>query len=102
MMARLWLRVLFYGLLVPIGLARRAARRKPDRPETLWLPVDGEGGAAAPKSLGEAFAFYRRRRCLGFAVAAWLLLASRPLFRTRSAERLRRGERISPFIYDQY
>ena len=31
-----------------------------------------------------------------------VLLASRPLYRTRSAERLRRGERISPFIYDQY
>jgi hypothetical protein len=99
-MTRLWLRVLFYGLLVPIGLARRRGRAR-ERPETMWLPVDG-GGAAAPKSLGEAFAFYRRRRGLGFAAAAWLLLASRPLFRTRSVERLRRGERISPFIYDQF
>jgi hypothetical protein len=100
-MTRLWLRVLFFGLVVPIGLARRR-RRAPERPETMWLPVDGEGAAAAPKTLGEAFAFYRRRRGLGFAAAAWLLLASRPLFRTRSAERLRRGERISPFIYDQF
>lgn len=101
-MTRLWLRVLFYGLLVPIGLTSRWRRARDRRPETMWLPVEGGGTAAAPKSLGEAFAFYRRRRGLGFAVAAWLLLASRPLFRTRSAERLRRGERISPFIYDQY